>query len=151
MGFRPSSEPRSNRGFTVLNQFTILVRKWFAETGTATPWLLSEEEVVPGWPVRSWGARLRRDTGGLQGLTKQQNREEAQPPVRATREQIPGCPPVGHLPGSGPCSSCSFPGPGTPAAPPQPEERERPPSGLHRLSTSSTPNPVPHFFHKPLR
>lgn len=57
----------------------ILARTWFAETGISTPWLLAEEKVVPEWPMRSWGAGLRRNTGRFQGLTKQQNGTEAQP------------------------------------------------------------------------
>lgn len=66
MGLRPSSEPRSNRGFTVLKQFAILARKWFAEAGTSTPWLLAEEKVVPEWPMGSW----EQDSEGTQGDVK---------------------------------------------------------------------------------
>lgn len=74
VGLRPSSEPRSNRGFTVLNQLSQ------QESG-----LLKLEHLHPGFWLKKrwflsgqWGAG-EQDTGRFQGPTKQQNRKEAPP------------------------------------------------------------------------
>lgn len=97
----------------------ISARKWFAETGTSTPWLLAEEKVVPEWPVGSWGARHREISRSDKAA------EQKGGPAICLGHQGANTwlPTVGDLPGLGPDSSCSFPGPGTPAALPQPEER----------------------------
>lgn len=52
---RPQAKFRAmfQQRFQSPESVSILARKWFAETGVSTPWLLAEERVVPEWPMRS--------------------------------------------------------------------------------------------------